>query len=86
MIEYSNSEVAKIIDEYIHNERNRKLLKRRYIDGITLESLAEEFDISVRQVKNIIYKNENVILKHIEKRQRVEFTHCLFSSYVWGSL
>lgn len=67
MIEYSNSEVAKIIDEYIHNERNRRLLKRRYIDGITLESLAEEFDISVRQVKNIIYKNENVILKHIEK-------------------
>ena len=67
MIDYSNSEVAEVIDEYIHNERNRKLLKRRYIDGITLESLAEEFDISVRQVKNIIYKNENVIIKHIEK-------------------
>lgn len=67
VIDYSNSEVAEVIDEYIHHERNRKLLKRRYIDGITLESLAEEFYISVRQVKNIIYKNENVIIKHIEK-------------------
>ena len=67
MIEYSNSEITRVIDEYIHNERNRKLLKRRYVDGITLEALAEEFDLSVRQVKNIIYKNEDVILKHLDK-------------------
>ena len=67
MIEYSNSEITRIINEYIHNERNRKLLLRRYIDGITLERLAEEFDLSVRQVKNIIYKNEDVILKHLNE-------------------
>lgn len=67
MIEYSNSEITRVINEYIHNERNRNLLKRRYVDGITLESLAEEFDLSVRQVKNIIYKNEDVILKHLNK-------------------
>lgn len=67
MIEYSNSEITRVINEYIHNERNRNLLKRRYVDGITLESLAEEFDLSVRQVKNIIYKNEDVILKHLDK-------------------
>jgi DNA-directed RNA polymerase specialized sigma24 family protein len=66
MIEYSNSEITKIINEYIHNERNRKLLLRRYVDGITLESLAEEFELSVRQVKNIIYNNEDVILKHLK--------------------
>lgn len=66
MIEYSNSEITKIINEYIHNERNRKLLLRRYVDGSTLESLAEEFELSVRQVKNIIYKNEDVILKHLK--------------------
>ena len=66
MIEYRNSEITKIINEYIHNERNRKLLLRRYVDGITLESLAEEFKLSVRQVKNIIYNNEDVILKHLK--------------------
>ena len=66
MMEYSNSEIAKIISEYIHNERNRALLKRRYIDGITLEALAEEFNLSVTQVKNIIYGNEDVIFKHLQ--------------------
>lgn len=64
-MEYTNSQIAKVIDEYIHNERNRKILKRRYIDGICLEPLAEEFDLSVKQIKNIIYKNEDVIMKHL---------------------
>jgi len=67
MIEYSNSEITRIINEYIHNERNRKLLLRRYVDGVTLERLAEEFDLSVRQAKNIIYNNEDVIFKHLGK-------------------
>ena len=70
MIEYSNSEITRVINEYIHHERNRKILLRRYIDGITLEALAEEFDLSVKQIKNIIYKNEGVIFKHLEETKR----------------
>ena len=66
MIDYSNSEIEKIIDEYIHNERNRAILKRRLIDGICYEPLAEEFGLSPRQVKNIIYQNENIIFKHLK--------------------
>lgn len=68
MIEYTNTEITEIINEYIHNERNRKVLLRRYVDGLTLEKLAEESDLSVKQVKNIIYKNEDVIFKHISKK------------------
>ena len=63
MIEYTNSEVAKAIDEYIHSERDRAILKRRFIDGICFEPLAEEFDLSVRQVKNIIYKSEKKLFR-----------------------
>lgn len=63
---YSNSKISNIIDEYIHSERDRKILKRRYIDGICLEPLAEEFDLSVCQIKNIIYKHENIIFKYLK--------------------
>ena len=66
MIEYSNSEITDIINEYIHNERNRKLLIRRYVDGLTLEKLSAEFKLSVNQIKNVIYKNEDIILKHLK--------------------
>lgn len=67
MMEYKNSDLTIIIDEYIHSERDRSILKRRYIDGIYYEPLAEEFDLSIRQVKNIIYKHENLIFDKLKK-------------------
>lgn len=65
MTEYSNVKIAQVIDDYIHNERNRAILKRRFIDGVCYEPLAEEFELSVRQVKNIVYRNERTIFKHM---------------------
>ena len=61
MRDYSNSEICEIIDEYVHSARNRAILKRRLIDGICFEPLAEEFNLSVRQVKNIVYKEADRI-------------------------
>lgn len=61
----SNSEIEKLIDEWIHSERDRRILKRRLIDGICYEPLAAEFDISVRQMKNIIYQAEAKLFKHL---------------------
>ena len=63
--DYTNSQISGIIDEYIHSERDRKLLKRRLIDGITYERIAEEFDLSVRQVKTIVYRAEKTIFAHV---------------------
>ena len=57
------SEIERLINEWILNERNRAILKRRLIDGVCFEPLAEEFDLSVRQVKQIVYKGEERIFK-----------------------
>ena len=65
MVEYTNSQISQIIDDYIHSERDRAILKRRLIDGICYEPLAEEFDMSVAQIKRIIYKTEQKIFRHI---------------------
>lgn len=67
MMEYKNSDIAAIIDEYVHDQKHRAILKRRYIDGVCYEPLSEEFGLSVRQTKNIIYKHENTILDKIKK-------------------
>jgi len=67
MIEYTNSAVAEAIDEYIHSERDRAILKRRLIDGVYFESLAEEFDLSVRQVKNIVYKGQERVFARMQR-------------------
>lgn len=63
MREYTNSEVSDAIDDLIHSERDRAILKRRLIDGLTYEKLAEEFELSVAQIKRIVYKGENRIFK-----------------------
>ena len=62
----SRSEWEDLIDEWIFNERDRAILKRRLLDGIIYDKLAEEFDLSVRHVKKIVYKGEEKIFKHIE--------------------
>jgi hypothetical protein len=58
---YTNSQMTVLIDEHIHSERDRRLLKRRLIDGICFEPLAEEFDLSVRHTKEIIYRAQEIL-------------------------
>ena len=64
-MEYTNSQIRGLIDEYIHSERDRRILYRRLVDGVTYERLAEEFDLSVRQVKNVVYAAEKTLYRHI---------------------
>ena len=61
----SNSELEKAINEWIHSERDRHILKRRLIDGICYEPLADEIGMSVRQIKEIVYKAESKLFRHI---------------------
>ena len=35
------------------------------IDGVKFETLTEEFDLSVTQTKNIVYKRQNQMFKDI---------------------
>ena len=55
------SELEYRINEWVLHERDRRILYRRLIDGVCLEPLSEEFELSVRQVNRIIHKYENKI-------------------------
>ena len=62
----SRSEIEALIDEWIFKERDRAILKRRILDGICYEPLAEEFDLSVRHVKSIVYKAQDRLFAHMK--------------------
>ena len=64
-MEYTNSQIREIIGEWIHSERDRRLLERRLIDGVTFERLAEEFEMSERQARRIVYKLQEQLFKHL---------------------
>lgn len=62
---YSRSTVSAAIDEWIFNERDRAILKRRLLDGICYEPLAEEFGLPVDRIKQIVYKSEAKLFKRL---------------------
>lgn len=53
-ITLSNSQLAELIGEHIHSERNRRIMKMKLIDGYTYEKIAEVVEMSPRQIKNIV--------------------------------
>ena len=65
-VDMPRSEWEKLIDEWIFNERDRNILKRRLLDGICYEPLAYEFDLTDKQVKNIVYKLQEKLFKHVK--------------------
>ena len=57
-------EIADMIDKCIPHERNRKIIKRKLCDGLTYDALAEEFGMSARQIKRIVYDAEVSLCLH----------------------
>jgi len=68
VMEYSNSEICEAIDNYVHSQRDREIMKRRLVDGVCFEPLSEEFCLSVRQTKNIVYRCSEQVFKHMAQK------------------
>ena len=64
-MEYTNSQMVALIREHIHSERDRRVLFDRLINCMTMERLSEKHDLSVRQIKNIVYKNEQILFRKL---------------------
>lgn len=62
----SRSEWENLIDEWIFNELHRAMLKRNLLDGRTYEQIAEQFDMSTRQVARLIPKLQEKLFKRIK--------------------
>ena len=64
----SRSEIERLIEEWIigkNAKRDRAILKDRLLDGLTYEKLAEKHDMSVRQIKNIVYKRQERLFRNM---------------------
>ena len=61
----SRSELQYLIDQWIFNDRHRLILSDRLFNGTTYERLAEKYDLSTQQVKNIVYKAMDKLEKHL---------------------
>ena len=78
---YSNSDIAKVIDEYIHSERDRMILKMNLIDGKTYQEISDylyyldmenrtkglftKYSLSEKQIGRVILKKEKIVFKKL---------------------
>ena len=60
----TNSQIKWWIDEYVHSQRDRILLYRKWVDGIHFEPLSEEVELSVRQTKSIAYREQKRLFEY----------------------
>ena len=58
-----NSTIIKLIDEYIHSQRDREILKDRFINGLTFSELSGKYYLSERQIKRIVAKADKIFLQ-----------------------
>lgn len=65
-VQYTNSQIKALILEHIHSQRDRKILYRRLVDRMTYEALAKEFQLTDRQIKNIVYNAKEILFPHLQ--------------------
>lgn len=53
-MQYTNSEIDRRIAEQIHNERNRRIMHLRLVDGLTYERIAEAVEMSPRYIRSLV--------------------------------
>jgi DNA-directed RNA polymerase specialized sigma subunit len=62
-------ELAEVIDQWVilstHAERDRRILYRRFVDGVPEFELCEEFDLSRQRIQRIVDKWFDVLCEHI---------------------
>jgi DNA-binding CsgD family transcriptional regulator len=55
-IALTNSQIAELIGEHIHSERDRQIMKLKLIDGLTYEKIAEIYEMSPRYIRSLVKK------------------------------
>lgn len=63
-------EIDDLIEKWIFSERDRYILKRILLDGISYEKVSEEIGISVRQTKRTATCKMKILIEQIKKASK----------------
>lgn len=59
-------EWLQLIHQWVHNEVDRKMLERKYLDGICFEALSEEFDMTPNNCEKRVKKARKQLFNHLK--------------------
>ena len=67
----SNSQIESAITDWIHSELDRRILRKKLIDGKSYSQICDELykedktDLTERQIQNRLYKAEDNLFRHL---------------------
>lgn len=67
MMDLSRDDIVFLIQQFVFSRRDRQVIYDRLIDGLTFEQLGEKHGMSVRQIKNIVRKNKEIVFGHVDR-------------------
>ena len=59
------SKLSEVINEYIHNARNKDISRRKILDDEGYRVIALDYDLTIRQCKSIVRKTRRIIYDHL---------------------
>lgn len=62
---YKNSDMRRVIDEYIHHPKHREVLRLRFCESLTYEEIACAVNYSPQHVKSICRSNKALLLSQL---------------------
>lgn len=60
-ITLSNSQLAELISEHVHSERNRQIMRMKLIDGYTYDKIAEIVQLDPRYIRALVRKLSGIL-------------------------
>lgn len=60
----SKDEIDRLIDQWIFDEKASRIMRLRLFRNLTYERIAEEVDMSERQIPRIVNRNIKILFKH----------------------
>ena len=55
-----------LISEYIHDERNQEIARKKIIKNEKFEPISVEYGLTAKQCRNIVKKARRTIFEHLE--------------------
>lgn len=66
-----NSDLDFLIEEYVRKKRDRDILRGKWFEGLTIEQLAERFDVGEKAIKNVLYGiGDKILIRALENAER----------------
>ena len=63
---FNSDDFCVFVEKYCHKMAHRPILIDRYCNGLTFSELSDKYNYPERNIKSIVYKHDDLIIKFVK--------------------